>query len=262
MRSREKTAHTRELAERASCRLSYRLRREHYAKMSELAAAERAETEMPSLKRTLAERDQQIAKLTADNATLRDLALRARADLDNARKRFQREKAETIKYAAEQILRELIPVADNLERALASANGGADAKAVHDGVQMVLDQFVGVLRNNGLEAIASDGQQFNPHFHEAVGTEEGENVVDNQIVTTLQKGYMLRERVVRPAMVRVGRALRPAAAPVEATQPLSAPPEEAAAVAEDVTQGQTESANESKSDDEPKSDSSGPSTEK
>jgi molecular chaperone GrpE len=223
----KKTSHPLQFAEAVSRRLSYRLRRKHYADAVGPDAAPKAAAAPPTVARILAEREQQIAKLTEDNAALRDLALRARADLDNARKRFQREKADIIKFATEQLLRELVAVLDNLERALASANGGADAKAVHDGVQMVLDQFSGILRAHGLEPIASDGQPFDPHFHEAVSTEEREAAMDNQIVATFQKGYLLRGRVVRPAMVRVARAVRPA--PTRTPTPAPAPATEAIA---------------------------------
>jgi molecular chaperone GrpE len=218
-------------AEHVSRRLSYRLRREHYAEMGQSEAAPATETPPPAVSRVLAEREQQIAKLTQDNAALRDLVLRARADLDNARKRFQREKSETVKYATEQLTRELVVVLDNLERALQSADSGADVKAVRDGIQMVLDSLLGILQSNGLQVIASDGHMFDPHFHEAVSADEREDAVDNQIVATFQKGYMLRGRVVRPAMVRVGRALRlappvaePAAAESEAIAPAAVTP--------------------------------------
>jgi len=242
----EKSSRPMEFVESASRRLCYRLRREHYAKIAGLEAASQAEVEPQAVSRVLAEREQKIAKLAEDNASLRDIALRVRADLDNARKRFQREKSETIKFATEQLVRELVVVLDNLERALASADDGADTKAVHDGVQMVLDQFTGILRANGLEAIATDGRQFDPHFHEAVSTEDREDVVDNQIVATFQKGYLLRGRVVRPAMVRVGRAVRPA--PAAEMAAASAEPnmtsEETIADLDDATQNQTESAGE------------------
>jgi molecular chaperone GrpE len=192
----------------ANHRLRYRLRRAHYVG----AAARPLEPEAPTesaVSRILAEREQQIAKLTTDKTTLHDLALRARAELENARKRFQREKSETIKFANEHLVREFIVVADNLDRALESAENVTDAKALHDGVKMVLDQFLGILKANGVEVIAPNGQLFDPHFHEAVAREDIEGIEDNTIVGTVQKGYMLRERVVRPAMVRVGRAVRP-----------------------------------------------------
>ena len=212
----------------ASDRLRYRLRREHYAEMSKLAEAEGKEVEPPAVSRTLAQREQQIAKLTADNAALRDLALRARADLDNARKRFQREKADTIKFANEQLVRELLGVLDNLERAIVSVDGALDVKAVHDGVQMVFDQFAGILQGAGLEVVDPAGRPFDPHFHEAVSTEERDDVPEHTVVATFQKGYVLRGRVVRPAMVRVARAVQPAPAPP------AEPAAEAAPVAEET----------------------------
>jgi len=208
-------------------RLRYRLRRKHYAEMPALPVGKESAAHS-SIAHVLAERGQQIAKLTTDIATWRDVALRAKAELENARKRFQREKVETIQFATEHLIKELIPVVDNLERALASALGVQDPKALHDGIIMVIDQFIAVLRANGLEIIAPEGQRFDPHFHEAVSAEEREDVEDNQVLGTFQKGYILRGRVVRPAMVRVARAVRrPVPAdephPAEATEALGSP---------------------------------------
>ncbi|MBM3335289.1 nucleotide exchange factor GrpE [Candidatus Sumerlaeota bacterium] len=204
----------------SSFRLKYRLRRAGYAERAE-RTEESAGVADPTVMRVMAEREQQIAKLATENTGLRDIALRARADLDNTHKRFQREKGETIKFATERLVRDLIPVLDNLERAIASAEGCADTKAICSGIQMVLDLFVGIMCRNGLEIVVADGQQFDPHFHEAVSTEEREDVADNQIVATLQKGYVLRGRVVRPAMVRVGRAVR---RPIQAEEAVAAAP--------------------------------------
>jgi len=188
-------------------RLKYRLRRASYAER-DARAEESVEVADPAIMRAKAKLEQQVAALDQDNARLRDIAMRARADLDNANKRFQREKAETVKFANERLVRDLIPVLDNLERAISSAEACTDAKIICDGVHMVLNQFLGVCRKSGLECVVADGQQFDPHFHEAVGTEECEDVADGQVLATLQKGYILKGRVVRPAMVRVARAVR------------------------------------------------------
>jgi molecular chaperone GrpE len=181
-----------------------------------------------ALQRQIAERDQQIEKIEGENANLREVALRARAEVDNARKRLRREKAEAIKYANETLTGELVVVVDNLERALESAGGASDAKAIHDGVEMVHNQFLSILQNHGLEPIVPDGQTFDPRFHEAVSAEERDDVADNTIIETLQKGYMLRGRVVRPAMVRVARAVatpEPAIEEVPANEAQEAVPE-------------------------------------
>ncbi len=207
-------------------RLQLQRRRARYREMA-AESARRTTGADRSLARTLAEREMQIAQLTKETAQWRDLALRSRADLENARKRFQREKHDITQFATEQLVRELIPVIDNLERALAAASTATDPKSIHDGVQMLLDQFVGILRANGLELIQPDGQTFDPHFHEAVAAEEREDIADNQILETFQKGYILRGRVVRPAMVRVGRRIqKPAAEEAPAGMPVATGSEE------------------------------------
>ena len=227
-------------------RMLYRLRRRHYAEMKSLAAEGVLSAEA-GLPRVLAEREQQIAKLTTDLTAWRDISMRAKAELENARKRFQREKAETIQFAAENLIRELIPVVDNLERALASAPAVVDPKALHDGIEMLVSQFLGILKANGLEAIAPDGQKFDPHFHEAVSAEEREDIEDNLVLSTMQKGYILRGRVVRPAMVCVGRAVRRPAA-VEEVQPVGTSGEETLADFEDLQRAREDAAGEEPSD--------------
>jgi len=194
-----------------SRRLHYRLRRERY---QEMKSEERGVSSfIRDVLGVLEDRDQKISDLTKEKEQLRNLAIRARADLENARKRFQREKEETIKFANEKLVRELILVVDNLERALASSSETSNAQAIYEGVKMVLDQLLSMLRAHGVEVIESDGKKFDPHFHEAVTTEEREDVEENQIIETFQKGYILSGRVIRPAMVKVARAAsRPVAA--------------------------------------------------
>lgn len=211
-----------------SRRLYYRLRRQRYSEMTATSGTDDVVRERAATHK-LAECERQIAKLDTDLAGMRDLAMRARAELDNARKRFKREKAETIKYANERLLRDLIGTVDNLERAIESAENAKDVKGLRDGVTMVFNQFIGTLQQKGLEIIASDGQIFDPHFHEAVSTEERDDIEDNQIIGTLQKGYILNGRVVRPAMVRVARAkLKPLEAlPQEVEEPEEAQKPEA-----------------------------------
>jgi molecular chaperone GrpE len=188
-------------------RFHYRVRRRRYA---EMAAAREAAAgpEGCGHQSTLMECEERIAKLSQDNTGLRDLALRTRADLENARKRFQREKADTVKFATETLVRELVHVIDNLERAILSAGNSIEAVAIRDGVQMVLDHFLGILTNNGLELITPTDETFDPNFHEAVATVERDDVPEGLITDVFQKGYVLRGRVVRPAMVRVARAPR------------------------------------------------------
>lgn len=145
-----------------------------------------------------------------------DLYLRARADLDNYRKRTQREKEDLSRFANENLLREILPVADNLERALEHArqseggNGG-----LLQGVEMTLGQFQRVLEKFGVTPLRSVGEPFDPARHEALGQVESAEHPPNTVVQELQRGYLLNDRLLRPAMVMVAKA-PPAAAEPEA----------------------------------------------
>ncbi|BDG61431.1 nucleotide exchange factor GrpE [Caldinitratiruptor microaerophilus] len=131
---------------------------------------------------------------------------RVQADYENYRRRAQREREETVQYANLNLLRELLPVLDNLERALTAANAeGATLESLRAGVEMIARQFREVLERAGLVAVAAEpGTAFDPHVHEAVLQVEGESEVAT-VVEELQKGYRLGERLVRPALVKVAR---------------------------------------------------------
>ena len=144
---------------------------------------------------------------------LREKFLMAAADFENAKKRNAREKDDFIKFSQERILREILPVLDNFERAVdhanaASANSSAyedlrqNLKTVIAGVERVQKQLFDILKMHGLKRIETKGQTFDPHFHEAVAhvSEEGK---EDQIVDELESGYMLHDRLLRAAKVRV-----------------------------------------------------------
>jgi molecular chaperone GrpE len=144
------------------------------------------------------------AGLREENQKLRDQYLRSRADFDNFRKRVEREKAEFFRYALADTLREVLPTLDNFERAL-----GADAGAGEDfrkGVEMIYKQLAEVLERAGLKAIDPAGEPFDPMFHEAIARHETTDVEPHVVVDVLQKGYLLHDRLLRPAMVRVSVA--------------------------------------------------------
>ncbi|WP_305044984.1 nucleotide exchange factor GrpE [Geoalkalibacter sp.] len=136
-----------------------------------------------------------------------DLYLRAAADLDNFRKRAQREREDLAKFANERILREVLPVIDNLERALEHARQEAgDVRTLREGVEMTLGQFVKVLEKFGVTPVSSLGEVFDPARHEAMGQIESAEQPPNTVAQELQKGYLLHERLLRPALVMVTRA--------------------------------------------------------
>jgi len=141
----------------------------------------------------------------------RDLYLRARADLDNFRKRSQREREDLLKFSNETILRELLPVIDNLERALQHAATDGDSGLLQ-GVELTLGQFSKVLEKFNVVAIDAVGEPFDSARHEAIGQIESADQPVNTVVQMLQKGYLLNERLLRPAMVLIAKA---PVAPVE-----------------------------------------------
>ncbi len=139
---------------------------------------------------------------------MRLLAQRTQAELENYRKRVERERAETLKYATIEIVREILPVLDNLERAVEAAetNGPArDDDLLLQGVAIVQKQFRDTLVRQGLEEVEARGRLFDPHVHEAVGRVETEDSEDGTVVEVFQKGYRFKDRLLRPAMVTVAQ---------------------------------------------------------
>jgi len=132
--------------------------------------------------------------------------LRTLADMENLRKRHQREKEELAKYGNEELLRETLPVIDNLERALEHAEQGEGQGGLMEGVQMTLNQFYQVLSKFGVEPIDAMGQPFDPAFHQAMGQLESADQPVNTVVQQMQKGYLLNQRLLRPAFVMVSKA--------------------------------------------------------
>ena len=156
---------------------------------------------------------------TADGATLlakyreledelsetQERVLRTAADAENFKKRLQREKEEQTRYANESLMRELLPVIDNLERALEHSEAGADQGGLLEGLNMTLKGFLDTLTRFGCTPVEAAGKPFDPNFHEAVSQEESADHEPNTVLRELQKGYMLKERLLRPAMVLVSK---------------------------------------------------------
>lgn len=136
-----------------------------------------------------------------DTELLRAQLLRLQADFENFRARTERQRAETVAFANEGLITKLLGVLDNLERAMAS---GSPEDPVIQGIKLVYDEFLRILEAEGLEEIPADGE-FDPNLHHAVMMEESEDVPSDHITETLQKGYRLKDRVIRPAMVKVAK---------------------------------------------------------
>ncbi|MFD0870549.1 heat shock protein GrpE [Chlamydia abortus] len=129
--------------------------------------------------------------------------LRAQADFDNFRRRTRQEKEEFAKYASLNLIEQLLPVVDNFERAIESSKGTKDFDALVKGLEMTFRQLDQVLQQEGLKPIEAVGQPFNPEYHQAVMQVESEEYEEGIVVEELQKGYVLKEKVIRPSMVKV-----------------------------------------------------------
>ncbi|RXT14812.1 nucleotide exchange factor GrpE [Ammoniphilus sp. CFH 90114] len=130
--------------------------------------------------------------------------LRVQADFDNFRKRTRKEKEELQKYASLPLIEGLLPALDNLERALAAGqNTGEHSDSLIKGVEMVFRQIQSVLEQEGLKQIEAQGNPFDPQFHQAVMQEESAEYEAGIVIQELQKGYVLKDRVIRPSMVKV-----------------------------------------------------------
>ncbi len=137
---------------------------------------------------------------------LRETIVRQRAEFDNFRKRAQREKDMIREAAAEGVLAKLLPVVDNLDRAISSADTAADVKSVRDGISMIANQLHRVLEAEGLKKIDALHQLFNPTLHDALATEERSDIPANHISEVLMPGYLYKEKLLRAAMVKVAKS--------------------------------------------------------
>lgn len=158
--------------------------------------------------------EQELAVCREEAAKNRDLYLRTLADMENYRKRVQREKEDLSRFANENLLRELLPVLDNLERAIEHARSDQASSGILQGVEMTLSQLAKVLEKAGIKPVAAVGEPFDTARHEAIGQEESSEHAPQTVLRELQKGYLLNGRLLRPAMVLLAKA-PPAAAPAQ-----------------------------------------------
>ncbi|MDP2681249.1 MAG: nucleotide exchange factor GrpE [Deltaproteobacteria bacterium] len=135
-----------------------------------------------------------------------DKFLRACADLENYKKRAEKEKGELISFSNERFIKEVLPVVDNLERAIDHIEDESDLAAVKDGIKLVLDNLLAVLKKFGVEAASAMGDKFDPTRHEAISQEEILNSDPGTIIKEFHKGYYLNGRLLRPAMVVIAKA--------------------------------------------------------
>ncbi|MFP4082332.1 MAG: nucleotide exchange factor GrpE [Candidatus Aminicenantes bacterium] len=155
-----------------------------------------------TFKKKLEETEEQNRELVKEVERFKEEYLRQLAEKENLRKRLEREKADYYDYALSEVLKELLAVLDNLERALESEDQ-VNGKSFREGVEMIYRQFQDFLRRQGVERIKIEGKKFDPQIHQAFMTEESEGVEEPQVGEELQKGYKLRSRLLRPALVKV-----------------------------------------------------------
>ena len=147
-----------------------------------------------------AELEEELARKEKESTDNYDKYLRAVADLDNYKKRAIREKVDIIKYGKEEVIKDILPFVDSLDRALAHADS-ADIQAFKEGIKLIQEQLLSCLKKHGVEKIDSVGLDFDPNFHEAMMQVESEEHDENKVVNEVQKGYLLNGRLLRPSKV-------------------------------------------------------------
>jgi len=135
---------------------------------------------------------------------MRDVLLRERAEIENQRKRLQRDLEQARKFANERLLGDLLPVCDSLERGMSVEN--ADINALREGMDLTMKALIKVAESNGLKQIDPLGQPFNPELHQAMTMVDAPGKAPNTVVAVMQKGYVLNDRLLRPALVAISKA--------------------------------------------------------
>lgn len=149
--------------------------------------------------------DDPLAALQQEKDALQDRLLRTAAEFDNFRKRIDRERRDLAEFAASDVLMELLPIVDNFERAL-QAPAPPEAEAFRKGIEMIHRQMLDLLRKRGVKPIDTVGADFDPNFHQAVIQEASADHREGEVMQELQRGYMLGDRLLRPAMVKVAKS--------------------------------------------------------
>lgn len=180
-------------------RLLYRLRRQHY----QLLQAETAGQVHDLSHEGPIHHHGHKAEADKVAEQLREQLTRLQAEFDNYRKRVRRDEQQRINFATQGLVESMLPVLDNFQRAV--ENPGESVEALLMGIEMVHKQLIDILAQNGLTRVEAVGQPFDPNLHEAVTTEQTDQVPENHVVAVLQEGYRLKDRLIRPAMVKVAR---------------------------------------------------------
>jgi molecular chaperone GrpE len=147
----------------------------------------------------------ELEQLGRESAQMRELAQRTRAEFENYRKRMERERADLVRHAGFEVVKEILPVLDNLERAIRASESSPEEQ-FRAGVEIIQRQFQEILTRMGLSVVESEGKPFDPHLHEAVSRVETTKHPEGTVVEVFQKGYSFKDRLVRPAMVAVAQS--------------------------------------------------------
>jgi len=171
------------------------------------AQPDELEFEVASEEQTVEEVEQSTEEVHEELAAVKDQLLRMAADFDNYRKRMAREREEMRRFAVEQLVRDLLPVLDNFDRALAHSQEGVDDDPLVQGIRMVAKQLVDTLGNHGVQGFSAIGEVFDPELHEAMGQLPSAEAAPGSVVQELEKGYKLNGRLLRPAKTIVAIAM-------------------------------------------------------
>jgi len=177
---------------------------EEHAQEDEISAE--TDTEVATAEITIESLSEQIETLKTQVAASLDKAVRAQAELDNVRKRTTRDVENAHKYALDKFINELLPVLDSMELGIIASVEGEDVNSLREGLELTLKMFCSSLEKSGVHPVnPQKGDKFNPDQHEAVTVQEVDDAESGVVVTTLQKGYELNGRLIRPAMVIVAK---------------------------------------------------------
>lgn len=165
---------------------------------------DREEVEESTKEENTSAEDEAINALEKEKDEFYQRMIRVQAEFDNFKKRSQKERAADLKYKSEELISELLPALDNFERAL-EVEVTKETKGIIDGITMVYNQIESALESQGVEVIKAKGEEFDPNLHHAVMQVEEDGVESNKVVEELQKGYMLKDKVIRAAMVKVNK---------------------------------------------------------
>ena len=170
----------------------------------EEAPPESEEIPLENLKKAeLLEKAKEVQKTADENY---DLYMRSLAEIENLKKRYQKDKSDLIKYSNESLVKQLLIVIDNLEKAISAIQEENSVDALREGVELTLKGLMDTLGKTGLETVQAQGEPFDPNFHEAISELEDNTAEPGTVLQELQKGYILNDRLIRPAMVIVNKS--------------------------------------------------------